>query len=356
MEKYRMFLQMFAGEEGAAAMPAGGDTGTGAAENPAAAGGDFSVGQKMADGTTVANAKVAAALNRQMKRHPEMRQVLARNQGAQVPQAQPAQAMPQVPQGQPAQMPAQTAEGQPDAEAERRAKFEELIKGEYRDLYGEKVGATIKDRLKNQSDAVQKLQSIQPTLDLMMKKAGVNSFEELQSILQNDESLLEEEAEERGMSMEALKQVKALEAENERLTKAEEDAKRQEHFHDLQRQAEAMREIYPGFDLIAELNGSEKFRKMTMPGSGYTVEDAYMVVHGKDLMAQAMAFGMDRTRQQYGQTVQAQRARPGEGAMSGKSQAAAAEPRLNPAAMTKAERRKFKDYIKAHPERTVSFD
>ena len=352
MKIFKMFLQLFAGEEGAAAAPAG-EAGAGAAENTAAMGGDFTVGQTMADGTQVANAKVAAALNRQMKRHPEMRQVYARNQAAQVPQqAQPQQ----VPQGQPAQTPEQTAEGQPDAEAQRRAEFEELINGKFKDLYGEKVRGTIQDRFKNQADANRQLESLKPTLDLLVKKAGVNSVEELQNLLQNDDSLLEDEAEQRGMSVEALKQVKQIEAENERLTKAEEDAKRQEHFNSLMQQAEALKEIYPGFDLIAELNASEKFRKMTMPGSGYTVEDAYMVVHGKDLMAQAMAYGMDRTRAQLGQTIQAQRGRPGEGAMSGKSQAAAAEPRLNPAAMNKQERKKFKDFIKAHPDKVVSFD
>lgn len=356
MKIFKMFLQLFAGEEGAAAAPAG-EAGTGAAENPVAMGGDFTVGQTMADGTQVANAQVAAALNRQMKRHPEMRQVLARNQAAQVQQqAMPTQAQQQVPQGQPAQTPEATAEGQPDAEAQRRAEFEELISGKYKDLYGEKVRGTIQERFKNQTDANRQLESLKPTLDLLVKKAGVNSIEELQNMLQNDESLLEDEAEQRGMSVEALKQVKQIEAENERLTKAEEDAKRQEHFNSLMQQAEALKEIYPGFDLIAELNASEKFRKMTMPGSGYTVEDAYMVVHGKDLMAQAMAYGMDRTRAQLGQTIQAQRGRPGEGAMSGKSQAAAAEPRMNPAAMSKQERKKFKDFIKAHPDKVVSFD
>ena len=233
MKIFKMFLQLFAGEEGAAAAPAG-EAGTGAAENPAAMGGDFTVGQTMADGTQVANAKVAAALNRQMKRHPEMRQVLARNQAAQVPQqAQPQQ----VPQGQPAQTPEATAEGQPDAEAQRRAEFEELISGKYKDLYGEKVRGTIQERFKNQTDANRQLESLKPTLDLLVKKAGVNSIEELQNMLQNDDSLLEDEAEQRGMSVEALKQVKQIEAENERLTKAEEDAKRQEHFNSLMQQA-----------------------------------------------------------------------------------------------------------------------
>ena len=68
---------------------------------------------------------------------------------------------------------------------------------------------------------------------------------------------------------------------------------------------------------------NEVFRRLTMPGSGVSVEDAYYTIHRKELEPQVMAYGMNRARQQMGQTIQAQRARPAEGAMRSQGQVAA---------------------------------
>ena len=342
MKKLKMFLQLFAGEEGAAAA-APAETGAGtAAENPASLEGDVSVGQKLPDGTQVANAKVAAALNRQMRRHPEMRGMYAA-QGQQ-------QAQRPVPQGAQEQTPV-TAE---TPAADGRKPWNE-IREMYKEEIGQDIQARIQDRFKNQADANQKLAGMQPMLERMMKKAGVGSVDELQQLIMSDDSYLEDEAEERGMTTEALKQLKELEAENNRMKQAQESAKNQAHIQNLVAQCEELKKVYPNIDFFTEMNNPQ-FRMWTSPAVGMSFEQAYMALHGKELQTQAVAYGMDRTKAQLGQTIAAQQARPGEGAMSGKSQAAAAEPRLNPAAMDKAERKKLKDYIKAHPERRVSFD
>lgn len=139
------------------------------------------------------------------------------------------------------------------------------------------------------------------------------------------------------------------------MKQAEQSARNRAHINNLVAQCEELKKIYPNIDFFTEMNNPQ-FLKWTSPEVGMSFEQAYMAIHGKELQTQAMAYGMDRTKQQLSQTIAAQRARPGEGAMSGKSQAAAAEPRLNPATMDKAERKKFKDYIRAHPERLVSFD
>ena len=93
-------LQYFA-DEAAAAPAEVADPGT-AAEGPES----FNVGDELADGTKVESAQVAAALNRQMKRHPELRKVYGQRQPAQP--AQPAQQQ-QTQPSQPAQ-PAKPAE------------------------------------------------------------------------------------------------------------------------------------------------------------------------------------------------------------------------------------------------------
>ena len=342
MKHYAMNLQLFA-EDGAAAAPAGGGAETGTAAD-AGTMNDVRVGDTLGDGSQVTDARVAAALNRQMNRHPELRKVYGQGR----PQAAPA---PEQAQG----APGQGAEGQVPAGNEPndlQARWEAAKKGEFKDLYGQDVQRAVQDRFKNQNDANKQLNDMQPMLKALMKKAGVDSVAELQEMILNDDSLYEEEAEERGLTTEQLKEFKAIEAENARLKRAEESAQIRKHVDGLMRQGEELKAMFPDFDFFKEMENPQ-FRAMTGPEMGMTVEQAYYALHGKEMVPQLMAYGMQRAQNQMGQTIQAQRARPAEGAMNGKNQAAA-EPKLNPANLPRSERNKLKEWIRIHGP--VSFD
>ena len=258
-------------------------------------------GDSLPDGTKVPSARVAAELERQMKRHPELRKVYGQG-GAQKQQA------------------ARPAEGQPEQNGEPtiQERWEQAKKGEFKDLYGADVQAAIRDRFKNQADLQGQLDAVQPMLNALMQKAGVYSVEELSQLVLDDDSLYEEEAEEAGMTVERYKQFKALQDEHDR--REREDAENQEralwndHFSRLAEQAEKLKEIFPNFDLNKEME-NETFRRLTHPSVGVSVEDAYYTIHRDELGPQMMAYGMNRAREQMGQTIQAQRARPAEGAM-----------------------------------------
>ncbi len=339
MKKYAMNLQLFA-DEGAAAAPAGGvaDTGTPAAETGTEVS-EIRVGDTLGDGTQVTDARVAAALNRQMNRHPEMRKVYGQNRMQQAP-AQTAQAE----QAEPGQ------EGnQPD---DLQSRYQAAKKGEFKELIGQDIENAVKSRFKNQADAKEQLNAMQPMFDALMKKTGAESIEELQQMSLSDDSLYEEEAEERGMTVEQLRGMKELEAENARLRQAEESARYRQHINGLMQQGEELKQVFPDFDFFKEME-NEQFRMMTGPQMNMTVEQAYYALHGKELIPQLLAYGMQRAQNQMGQTIQAQRSRPAEGAMIGKNQAAA-EPKLNPAKMQRADRNKMKEWIKMHGP--VSFD
>ena len=347
MKKHSMLLQLFA-EEGAAAAPAGGgaDAGTAAVNGEVA--GDVRVGDTLGDGTQVTDARVAAALNRQMNRHPELRKVYGQTpQQAQAPQQAPVKA-------QPAEGTEIPAEGNgPD---DLQARYEALKKGEFKDLIGADIQRAIKDRFKNQDDATQKLTGMQPMLDALMKKTGAESIDELQKLVLDDDSLYEDEAEEMGMPVEALKQFKQMQAQRDaaqaQLQRQEESAQFRAHIDNLMRQGEELKNMFPDFDFFKEME-NEQFRQMTSPQMGMTVEQAYYAIHGKDLMPQMMSYGMQRAQNQMGQTLQAQRARPAEGAMNGKNPAAA-EPALNPAALSRPERARLKEYVKKYG--AISFE
>lgn len=326
MNRMKLDLQQFAeGAEGAAEAAAPAGTG---AESSAAGIGQVRTGDTLGNGQQVQGAQVAAELNRQMKRHPELRKVYGQR---------PQEAAPQGQQGQ--------AEAQPEKTIQER--WEELKKGEYKDLYGQDVQSAIRDRFKNQEDARKQLEELRPMLDAAMKLRGVQTVEDLRKAVLEDDRLYEDEAEAAGMSVESYRTMKGLEEENARYKEAEqrsiEEQMFQDHIQKLAMQAEEMKKIIPGFDLRAELN-DPRFRRMTSPEVGISVEDAFYAIHGKEMAAESMRAGMERAEKQMSQTIRAQGMRPVEGAAHGQGQPAAKAP-LDFSKMSRSEREKFRSQV-----------
>ena len=338
MEIFKLNLQLFAeGEAASGAMPdASGATAapeagaeTAAAENAAPESPVINAGDTLPNGQK-ASAQVAAAMNRQMKKHPELRKVYGQNQ----PQAKGAQ----------------------PAEKTIEQRWEEAKKGEFKELYGKDVQSAIQNRFKNQQDTSGELSKLEPMLKVLRTRAGVSSNDELISHVMDDPSLYEEAASEAGMTVEAYKRFTQMKAERDKLEaeakQSIHDQQMRKHFNGMQQQAERMKQNFPDFDLQKELT-NPAFLRMTSPEVGLSVEDAYFAVHHKELAPQMMAYGMQRARAQMGQTLQAQRSRPAEGAMKTQGQPAA-EVRLDPRSLTKKEREEIRRQV--HMGKRVSFD
>ena len=333
MNRIKMDLQLFAeGGEGGAVESTAATATAPAAESSAAGTGpaSFQQGDTLGDGRQVQGAQVAAELNRQMKRHPELRKVYGQRPQGTTPQNQPAQ-----------------AEAQPEKTIQER--WEELKKGEYKELYGKDVQSAIQDRFKNQADLQKQLDQRNAVLELAMKDRHVNSVEDLLKSYQDDDTLYEDEAAEAGMSVESFKTMKALEQENARLHQMEQasiqEQMLQNHYSKMSQQAEELRKVFPDFDLRAELKNPEFFR-LTSPEVGISVEDAFYTLHGKELAAASMKAGMERAQQQLGQTIRAQGMRPIEGAAHGQGQPAAQAP-MDFSHMTRKEREAFRSQVKS---------
>ena len=99
----------------------------------------------------------------------------------------------------------------------------------------------------------------------------------------------------------------ALARQSEMLARREQDLAMRQHFSALEKQAEAMKETFPDFDLRTELN-DPVFVRLTSPMVGLSVEDAYFAVHHREITeanAQAAAEAL-------GNSVQAGRSMPQE--------------------------------------------
>lgn len=313
---FTLDLQRFA-EDGTAAEPAGAGAETAAAESP------ITAGEELADGQKVTS-QVAAEMNRQMAKHPELREVYGKGRKTAKPQA----------------------EAQP-AEQTIEDRWNEAKKGEFAELYGKDVQAAVQERFKNQADANAKLNALGPMLEVLRERAGVTTDEELIRHVMDDDSLYEEAADQAGMTVEAYKTFKELEAQNAEMKAREEqsiqDQMMHQHFEKMMQQAEELKKQYPSFDLMKELE-NERFLKMTSPEGGISVADAYFAIHHNELAPQMLAYGMERAKEQMGQTIQARGRRPAEGAARKQGQAAA-DINLDVRSMKREERNRLYDLI-----------
>lgn len=328
---YKLNLQKFA-EEGETAVPEAAAAETApAAEQPAE---DFQInaGDILADGQPVTS-QVAAAMNKQMARHPELRKVYGqgRKQGT---QAQSAQADP--------------GQAAPEAEKTAEERWNEAKKGEFAEFIGRDIQSAIRDRFKNQQDVSEQLNALEPMLKVLRERAGVESNEELIHHVMDDDSLYEEEASEAGMTVAAYRQFMEMKKERDEMQRREqEDIERQmvrNHFDKLMQQAEEFKKQFPDFDLQQTLKNDPNFVRLTSPTVGLSVRDAYFALHHDELAPQMMAYGMERAKQQMGQTIQAQRRRPAEGAMKTGGQPAA-DFNVDPRSLSRPERNKLYQLI-----------
>ena len=189
-----------------------------------------------------------------------------------------------------------------DAAADRAARFESLIKGEYKDLYDKRVQDTIQKRLKGSAGIVQKYRELGPALELLGRRYGVDATdpEALSRAIQEDAPASGDEEESK-----APEQTETL---------RQERARRQ--LSDWLRQAEVTKSRYPSFDLQQEAR-DPRFRSLLR--SGVPLQTAFEVLHQQEILPAAMAYSARRAEERMADSVIAGQLRPAEGAMGGQS-------------------------------------
>ena len=205
------------------------------------------------------------------------------------------------------------------ATPDRNAQFEALIKGEFKDLYDARVQDTIQKRLKGQKETVDKFTALTPTLEMLAKKYGVDAgdIEALNKAIAEDDSYYEEEALQKGLTVQQLKEIRKMERENADLKAQMDEAQRQEKgrllYSQWMQQAEEAKKVYPGFDLRAEMNNQ---RFVDLLRSNIDVRTAYEVLHKDEIIPAAMQFTAKKVEQQLTNKIIANGARPTENGMS----------------------------------------
>jgi hypothetical protein len=242
--------------------------------------------------------------------------------------------------------------GEKTSEDDRNSRFEELIKGEYKDLYDSRVQDTIRQRLKGNEAIVQKYNALAPMLDLLAGKYGVepDDVDALSKAIEDDETFYEEEALEKGMSVQQVKEYRKMMRENKALKEQMEAQKNQQQADATvaawMRDADAVKQIYPNFDFRTELQ-NDQFRMLIQ--SNIPVQTAYEVVHKDELIPAAMQFTAKQVEAKVANNVRAGQKRPAEGAASSRS---AVQVKSDPSKFTKADMEEIERRV-ARGERIV---
>jgi len=234
-----------------------------------------------------------------------------------------------------------------------RPTFQQLIEGEYKQEYeaavGQRVQKSIQERFRNQRDAQAELREAAPILQELGTRFGLqgNDYRGIYTKLTDDLSQYQKEADEQGTTPEIIRKMHRLEADARRAQEAERASVQgmqiRQHAMRIAKQAEELQQQFPGFDLNAEL-ANPRFVRMTSPGVGLSVKDAFWAIHGAELQKNSMLYAAQQAGQRIAASVQAGASRPAENGMQ-RSQGPV-QVGVDIQHMSKAERAKYRERIK----------
>ena len=205
--------------------------------------------------------------------------------------------------------------------APKRMSWDEIMKDPE---YNKEMQAVVRSRLKSERSAEEALGKMAPAIEVMARKYGLDAknmdYEALAKAINDDDAYYEDKALEMGVSVETAKKVDQMERDTER-QKAQEQRTLQEqmisqHFAKLEQQGEALKKVFPNFDLRKELQ-NPAFARMTAPGKGImSVEDAYRAVHRAEIDAAASQVIVQKTTEKISNAIASGSRRPDESGAS----------------------------------------
>lgn len=248
----------------------------------------------------------------------------------------------------------QAADGTPaagvDKEAptvDRKAEFDKMIKGDYKDLYDANVSAIVQRRLRGPAAEAAKYRELSPTIELLALHYGLDDLTDIKALnaaVEADHTFIERKAYENNMSPEEYLQklrndrkVKHIERMNQDLLKQIENRRKQDAMaqqYGVWKQQEAQaQQLFPSLNLDHEM-GNPDF--MGLLQSGVDVRSAYQVIHADEIYTGLLQTATEKAKQQVAASVAANGARPTENGAGAQSPATV---KLDPSKMTREQRR-----------------
>lgn len=193
------------------------------------------------------------------------------------------------------------------------AEFEKLIKGDYKDAFSRRVQNIINGRFKETRTLQEQLQKSTPVFEILAQKYGIKSddIDGIVRALENDDESYREEAMEKGITIEQLKEMKKLEREVLQLRRNESRRDEQDRINrditNWKNQAESLKEIYPNFNLDTEIEDPQFFSLLR---NNVDVRTAYEVIHRDEILGGAMQYAAQTAAKRVADSVAANSKRP----------------------------------------------
>ena len=310
MHKNKWFwLQLFAGEGGGAGASAGGE-----------GGGDGAV-SGVSDGVAAEHQRL-----RELGVPEEKLRKRAQRASAKLPEGAVRTAPKETakPQEQVATAEPNPTEEKTEKAAPTRMSWEEIMADPE---YNKQMQSVVQSRLKNAKTAEESMAKLAPALEVLARRHGLDAenmdYEALAKAINDDDAYYEDKALEMGVSLDTAKRIDQQERDHARQQREEarnlEEQKLRSHFMRLEQQGEALKQVFPNFDLRTELQ-NPVFARMVAPGTGImSVEDAYHAVHRKEIEAAQSQVIAQRTAEKISNAIQAGSRRPDENGTSGQS-------------------------------------
>lgn len=203
-------------------------------------------------------------------------------------------------------------EAAPAQETDPEAEFDALIRGKYKTQYDRRVQGTVKQRLKGRADAEARLQALDPVLDALGMKYGVDASDAaaLTKAVDEDESWWADESMRTGIPVAQLKEGRRMARENAELRAQLKERETRERVDAQVATWVKEAKAFPELDLRAELD-NPRFIEMMQLGVG--LEAAYYAVHHKELVRKAA----EEAKQAVAVSIAANRRRPAENGTAG---------------------------------------
>lgn len=178
----------------------------------------------------------------------------------------------------------------------------------------------MQERLKSVKRSDEVLEKLAPALEVLARKYKLDpdnlDYDALNNAINDDNDHYEDLALERGMSVDDAK-AQDIRARNEaREQKTLEQQKFQEHIQRMEQEGEALKTLYPSFNLRQELQ-NPVFARMTAPGKGImSVKDAYEAVHRQEIDAAKNEIIAQNVAKKLSNSIQSGQRRPAENGTS----------------------------------------
>jgi hypothetical protein len=201
---------------------------------------------------------------------------------------------------------------------ERRAEFESLIKGDYKEEFAKKFQDEFNKRHRGHKELEEKFNKADRIIGLLAERYGEYDIEKLEQKFLDDKAYLEQEAMERGMEVEQLAEIKRLKAdadsERRRRERIEGERLADEQYYNWINQANELKKTFPDFDLNTEIN-NPAFNDLLQ--RGISVDHAYKVLHHDEILQASISDAIKQSSKATADSIAARGNRPKENGSTG---------------------------------------